>query len=118
MADSTRETIDKNPGAGIAVLVLIALCGVCGLWGQCSGSGSGPAKDTAACGHWRNVRSDLAANVLTMSEAREKLGQVRDGAVTPTVRGAATRMLAGLTMNSGKVAVTGMGELDAACTGT
>jgi hypothetical protein len=89
---------------------------LCGLAGQCTG-GSKPDRDTAACGHWRNIRADLAAEVLTMSEAREKLSEVRDGAVTSEVRSAATRMLAGLTINSGKVAVTGMGELDSACSG-
>lgn len=94
-------------------LFCLALIGAVVLWGLAGPKP--PARDSAACQHWLNVRSDVAAGVLTPGELRSKLVEVRDSAPDARVRDAATKMLSGLTGASTSGSGAGMGDLDAAC---
>lgn len=71
-----------------------------------------------ACDHFRNVRADFAAGILSTSELRQKLKEVYDNAsiATDGVRSAAQQMLAAVTQDAGLALLDAMVDMDEACT--
>lgn len=66
---------------------------------------------TAACVHWHNIMGDVQAGILSDSEIREKVKEVRDDAITVGVKNAATDLLAAVTSGNRsqvKTATVGM----------
>jgi Spy/CpxP family protein refolding chaperone len=101
------------------VLALLALsAAACGGTSSSSSSGGGgyrEAKSPMACGHWNNIKGDVSAGILTDSELRTKISEVRDAATDSTVKSAATTLLAGITANSSTQITAGAKALNAAC---
>jgi hypothetical protein len=99
----------------IASLMLATLTAA-GCGGTKSSSSRSPeGESTLACGHWANIRSDVRAGILTDSELRAKIGEVRSSATSSPVRSAATTLLAGVTANSKTTMTAGYTALNEAC---
>jgi hypothetical protein len=82
---------------------------------QGSSSSSSSSKSAMACGHWGNIRGDIRSGILSDSEIRSKVSEVRDSATTPAVESAATTLLAGITSGSKTGITSGYTALNAAC---
>jgi hypothetical protein len=96
-------------GLILAVTFTIVACG------PTSSSSSSSGKSVAACGHWANIRGDVSAGILTTSELRTKIAEVRSSASTPAVESAATQLLAGITSGSKSEITNGVKVLNSAC---
>jgi hypothetical protein len=70
------------------------------------GTASYNADDKMACQHAHNILVDVNEGILTVSELRGKISEVRDDAETPAVKKAATEMLAAITSGSGVASAT------------
>jgi hypothetical protein len=101
----------------IAGLVLAALyTAACGTTKSSSSSASsGASPSPAACGHWANIRGDIRDGILSDSELRAKVGEVRSSASDPAVKAAATKLLGGITSNSKSSITEGYLALNKAC---
>jgi hypothetical protein len=98
----------------ITALSLIALtAAACGTSSSSSSSSAG--KSTLACGHWMNIRGDVSAGVLTVSELRSKVSEVRDSATSSAVESAATTLLSGITSSDKSDIAAGAKALNSAC---
>ena len=96
----------------IADLVLTSLiAAACGT----SSSSSSSSGSTMACAHWINIREDVREGILSDSELRTKVGEVRSSATTPAVKEAATDLLAGITSHSKSGITAGYLALTSAC---
>jgi hypothetical protein len=73
------------------------------------------ASDSNACRHWRNIMGDVKAGILTDSELRAKVSEVRESATSAPVRSAATQLLAGVTSKKKDQILSGYAALEAAC---
>lgn len=94
------------------VLALLALtAAACGT----SSSSSSANKSVMACGHWNNIKGDVSAGILTDSELRSKISEVRSAATTPAVESAATELLSGITAHSTSRITSGAKALNTAC---
>jgi hypothetical protein len=80
-----------------------------------SASSSTSGGSTLACGHWANIRSDVRAEILTDSELRAKVAEVRSSATSDAVESAATELLAGITSGDKNDMASGYLALNAAC---
>lgn len=80
-----------------------------------SASASASGTSTLACGHWENIRGDIYAEILTDSELRTKVSEVRDSATSSDVESAATELLAGITGRNNAKVVSGFSSLNRAC---
>jgi hypothetical protein len=100
----------------ITALSLIALtAGACGTSSASSSSGASKNGSTLACGHWANIRGDVSAGILTISELRSKVSEVRDSATSPAVESAATKLLSGITSSDKSDIAAGAKALNSAC---
>jgi hypothetical protein len=97
----------------IGTLVLTTL--TVGACGTSSSSSSSSGKSLAACGHWANIRGDISAGILTDSEIRAKVSEVRSSATSPAVESAATTLLAGITARDKSDIASGAVALNSAC---
>jgi hypothetical protein len=73
-----------------------------------------------ACSHFRNVAADYSAGVLTLSELRDKLIEVRDrsAAASTNVRNASTVMLAAITSGDVEGLTAAVKQMTVACQAT
>jgi hypothetical protein len=100
--------------AGLVLASLTAMA--CGPTSSSSKS-SGGSDSTLACGHWDNIRGDVRAGILTDSEIRTKVSEVRSSATSPAVKSAATDLLAAVTSRSKSGITTSYAALTIACGG-
>lgn len=68
-----------------------------------------------ACRHWSNIKNDIRDGILDTAELRTKISEVRESASSSPVRSAATKLLAGVTVNDREQILSGFGDLEAAC---
>lgn len=94
-----------------ALALLATTTAACGT----SSSSSSAGKSVMACQHWNNIKGDVSAGILTDSELRTKISEVRDAATSSAVESAATELLAGITANSDSKITSGAHRLNAAC---
>jgi len=120
---STNQTTEKksNPAGGVVacialgVVILIVIGAFSNSSSSSKSSSSGSNKSSMACTHFHNIVGDIKSGILTDSEIRTKISEVRDSAVDPAVEKAATHLLAGVTQNSEAVTELGFAELVKAC---
>lgn len=100
-------------GVVVALVVTVASCSP-------SQSASDSAGSRQACSHFRNVAGDYTAGVLTLTELRDKLIEVRQRAdiATPRVQAAATAVLAAITSGDLDALRSAVIEMTAACVAT
>lgn len=90
--------------------------GACGTSSSSSSSASSGGKASVmACGHWDNIKGDISDGILTDSEIRSKVSEVRDSATSSSVKSAATSLLAGITSRSKSDIAAGAVALNSAC---
>lgn len=100
----------------ITSLTLVTLTiGACGTSSSSSSASSGGKGSVMACGHWNNIKGDISDGILTDSEIRSKVSEVRDSATSSSVKSAATSLLAGITSRSKSEITAGATALNAAC---
>lgn len=98
-------------GLALFTLAASAACGPT----SSSSSTSGDSKSPAACTHWSNIRGDVRAGILTDSELRSKVAEVRTSASDPSVRSAATDLLAAITSGNKTTLTSAYLALNKAC---
>lgn len=107
-----RRTL--TAGSLALLTLLAAACGTSSKSSSASSSG-GASKSYAACTHWNNIRGDISKGILTDSELRSKVSEVRSSASDSTVEAAATELLSGITSGSKTKIATGAQRLNSAC---
>lgn len=68
-----------------------------------------------ACNHWGNIRNDMSDGVLSTSELRTKVTEVRDAASDAAVKRAAIKLLGGISSDSDYEMSEGAKALTTAC---
>jgi hypothetical protein len=106
-AQEAKKRKEKTQGClGLIVLfIAVTVCSVIVFDGDEDGSTSGPTSvpryvgGKSACTHFRNVFIDFRDGVLSFSELRQKLQEVRGSGSTaePPIRAASTEVLAAVT---------------------
>lgn len=104
-------------GVFVLALLMVGSCGAMTGWNLDSNApASSSAKTyTPACEHFMNVIHDLKAGILTRTELRTKIAEVRDSATNAEVKGAATTMLAAITRGDDAGTRTAADQVKAAC---